>query len=551
MGKNPTIAARRIPYPTSVSRIPETFGMKNISRLASMLGSWTAETNLRYPYHGGFEFFDVRAWLVVHLTINPMRDLGCQQADCPEDQNRLCLHRPVEQQIELELCVNTNETEVEWSDLTAFFSFGFDLVAGPTNFVGQETSGGWIGPFHVVLAQEQQDDNDSLSTKKNATERFVTRYVSTPSTKFLTPNRNASIYTFQDFANYAGIAAVQTTIQNQLHLLHNNNDNMDPYTRFWNTCENGTVTPMLPMLSFDFGLSNGVVDTMNVNLQYHMLTMPIPGSDAYSVMPMVQQAFDSHDNTNSSSSSSPPSALQITGPYCFRNDVNGSWAWALNASLSTPVSTSNDADSNKNNRLDDAFTLVHGCVSGLDCLPPIAQIWNPSVQHVVVYHKSQYSTSDLNQMVLTLLCYILAVAVLLAITCNANLRRSHRRYLQRLRILHEDEVLAAASSRGAASSSSTRPSPTTTTAPPPSQRLVSRRASPQNPFGDMDNRAASLPETTSLQEPLLPQHPADKETTDPDDTSRNEDESPGTATATGNGAVTFDPLAGGSEHELV
>lgn len=432
--------------------------MKNLSHLAAALGTWTADTTLKSHYHGGLDYVSVRAYAVIHLMPDPMRGYGCQSS-CNAMENQVCLRRrrrrrrsnetgPLE-----DVCVKMEDAVVEWSDLTVFFYFGVAVTVGDKPDVPIDLStGGWIGPYNIIVAEAStQDDNTT-----NITDQYAFRYVMTPSVSYLQPpsdSNKATIIPNDSFSTYLGKESVQETIRRQ----SNRNMSLDPYAYASGTCENGNVTAMLPHLEFWFRGQGDNNATMETSLTYKILTVFDSYSKEYALMPLIRKAFNN----------SITRGLAVSGPYCHHGDGNGSWAFDLN------LTSFGGNDSDMSNP-----SFVRGCMEGLPCVPPASSWAEPSAFVDPVIHRHPVpSTTDLNKFLMILFSYFLTMALLISVTCNVQLRKKHRRTLDRLRIIHEDEVIAAAIGR----------------------RRRQEESEEANPFGDMDQQ----PERDHLREPLL------------------------------------------------
>ncbi len=82
--------------------------IKNTTRLASTLGTWTGQTHLKTDI-GKYELL---AYFVIHFMPDPMRGYGCSLEDCLEQQNKVCEvdgdHPPS--------CNDIAGNVVDWSD---------------------------------------------------------------------------------------------------------------------------------------------------------------------------------------------------------------------------------------------------------------------------------------------------------------------------------------------------------------------------------------------------------------------------------------------------
>jgi hypothetical protein len=95
--------------------------MKNVSRIASLMGTWTLQTQL----HANIGRYEMRSYFSMHLMPDPMRGYGCQMDDdnndddanhpvCPEIMNQACVSDPKANQE----CVSTETEVLNWSDGT-------------------------------------------------------------------------------------------------------------------------------------------------------------------------------------------------------------------------------------------------------------------------------------------------------------------------------------------------------------------------------------------------------------------------------------------------
>eukprot|EP00535_Pseudo-nitzschia_heimii_P002350 CAMPEP_0197191912 /NCGR_PEP_ID=MMETSP1423-20130617/24237_1 /TAXON_ID=476441 /ORGANISM="Pseudo-nitzschia heimii, Strain UNC1101" /LENGTH=113 /DNA_ID=CAMNT_0042644697 /DNA_START=117 /DNA_END=454 /DNA_ORIENTATION=+ len=96
-------------------------------------GTWTftTQTMTDAGYYKGI------AYVVMHLMPDPMQVQSCviegdpkeKTKGCVEADNRACSHTDAADN-EHEDCVDTETTDVEWSDVTAFFQFGYQFRTG-------------------------------------------------------------------------------------------------------------------------------------------------------------------------------------------------------------------------------------------------------------------------------------------------------------------------------------------------------------------------------------------------------------------------------------
>ena len=88
--------------------------MKNATRIASLLGTWTGQTHLKTDI-GSYE---LSASFVIHLMPDPTRGYECVLPDCNEIKNQVCLIEDSTDPKEFEehVCENIAGNIVNWSD---------------------------------------------------------------------------------------------------------------------------------------------------------------------------------------------------------------------------------------------------------------------------------------------------------------------------------------------------------------------------------------------------------------------------------------------------
>jgi hypothetical protein len=91
----------------------ESSTMKNATRIASLMGTWTGQTKMK----ASIGHYEVLAYFNMHLMPNTMRGYGCEIDGnvCKEIDNRLCVSSDKNEQE----CVNTESEVVNWSDGTS------------------------------------------------------------------------------------------------------------------------------------------------------------------------------------------------------------------------------------------------------------------------------------------------------------------------------------------------------------------------------------------------------------------------------------------------
>lgn len=390
--------------------------MKNNTRLSSLLGTWTGQTRMK-ALAGPYEM-DV--YFIVHLMPDPLRGYGCIQPNCTELMNHVC----VEQRDDFtQKCVSLQDGPIEWSDVSAFFYFGARVDAGiPFNVHVEHTTGGWIGPLNIILAQNTSTTRTSDDTI--IMDHYSVRYAETPTTSLLHNHPNCTLFGSEDFEKYFGKTAVQTTVREQVHAT--SHDGEDPYAPYLKTCENGNLKPILPLFDFVFINDTTKEEKLEIKLDYKILTFPKKGAPMYKLFPTLQERLNRRKGE-----------FHISGPYCYGNDSNRGWTFDFNY------------DSKHES---DYMTLVHGCVEGsyyyivyssasvvmlikahsllfwhiiigLPCVPSAGEISVSGAKTQVIHKPATKTATFGSEVFLTILAYALSMALLISITYNCKLSR--------------------------------------------------------------------------------------------------------------------------------
>lgn len=383
--------------------------VKNTTRLSSLMGTWSGQTYLKArvgPY-------SLKAYFIVHLMPDPMRTYSCQLENCSELDNNMCVERDDHLHVN-QTCISMQDEIVEWSDVSAFFYFGARVDAGvPFNVHKEQTTGGWIGPLNMILAQQS-------TPPEGTTDSYVVRYAETPSTRFLhMPAPNCTLFSAEDFERNLGRSAVRETVKQQVDW-NSSDRTSDPYQEYLKTCEHGDVQPILPLLQFDFVQDEKTgKENVDVTLLYKIMTFPHKDAIMYKVFPFLQRRFNARSKTNE---------LHISGPYCYGNDPKRGYTFDFHYH-SEPQQ---DASLLKGGTENDGMTVVHGCVEGLPCLPPPADLLSNYKQDTIrIVHVRAVTFSGLFD-VLVILVLVLALSI--TILCNCRQRERVRRFQQRLRV---------------------------------------------------------------------------------------------------------------------
>ncbi len=244
--------------------------------------------------------------------------------------------------------------------------FGARIDAGfPFNKHRAEDTGGWVGPFNIIMAKgdlPQNTDNESSDSDDSApkvVDRYVSRYVKSPLTQYLKMPKNCTLLGEEDFNKVAGPIGVDSTTKGQYDPDRDYyDDDYDPYKKYLGTCDNGDVQPYLPLFEFDFEQSsttdgNGtetLTEKIQVKVNYKFLTMPNKSDFMYNLWPMVQRKFNAANM-----------GFHVSGPYCYGDDPKRGYSFDMNFDTRDPKAM---------------LKLDHGCVEGLPCTPPAAELYN-------------------------------------------------------------------------------------------------------------------------------------------------------------------------------
>lgn len=223
------------------------------------------------------------------------------------------------------------------------FLFADVLVEGTNGLYKYESTGDWIGPYSVVLGQNKTAiTTNSPPAPGDIVDQYTTKYVETPSTpctsiwndtihfisvlfahphllslypialcikiKYCARHTDLNVgenFTFcgeDEFETILGKDAVKNTVARQSELSNSSftfNGDIDPYIDFYETCDNGQIKPMLPIMDFIFVVDKDGTEKIEVKLHHRLLVTPKPGTMAYKSMSLLTRF------------------LPISGPYCY------------------------------------------------------------------------------------------------------------------------------------------------------------------------------------------------------------------------------------------
>jgi len=361
---------------TSVTAPPEN--PKNITRLSSLLGTWTGQLRLKLDV--------IEGYFVMYLTGSPLVDNQCTLGpSCSELKNQICL-RPGQGHVtdSNNTCNDVQNIISDWSDLNAYMYFGGGYKIPPVQTeVQSKSTGDWVGPYSIIMARNESAIGESISSSLRVIDQYTMRYVKTPMTPFLRMSRACDLFSENDFPSFLGEKAVNSTIQIQA-------STADPFQPFYKTCSNGDVKPILPLVTFTFVENNKGQEMMRVEVNYEMPIAILPNSSLLKAIKLLQKTSD----------------VPLRGPYCYENDPQK--AYLLDLSYDSI-------------RGDKSITLDHACVDGLPCTPRFVELCasKPDIKMV----KGQQPGIWLSFPVLISMC---AVAMLLVIGFIVSCRRNRR-----------------------------------------------------------------------------------------------------------------------------
>jgi len=359
---------------------------KNSTRISSLLGTWTGQTHLKADI-GSYELM---AYFAIHFMPDPMRAFACSLPNCSEFENKACvLDKNGDPS-----CTELTDGILDWSDVTAFMYFGAKVDVGfPFNKHREQDTGGWVGPLNIILANE--GDSASLSLKgEHEVDSYISRYVETPSTEYLQMPKNCTLLHSHDFDKIAGASAVRSTVTGQ----YDPDGKNDPYSKYLDTCSNGDVQPLLPIFEFDFIEDNEGEDTVEVKVDYKLLTVPRKKDFVYKLYPMVQKKFNGAGV-----------GFHIDGPFCYGDDPHRGYTFDMGF------------DSRDLNGM---LQFQHACIEGLPCIPPAAEYANQDSSINIKPLPNNATTVGVGKyLVLGSIFIVLSFATLFLAFSNRSLRR--------------------------------------------------------------------------------------------------------------------------------
>mmetsp|Transcript_50802 Transcript_50802/g.75287 ORF Transcript_50802/g.75287 Transcript_50802/m.75287 type:complete len:434 (-) Transcript_50802:422-1723(-) len=384
---------------------------KNDTRIASLMGSWTIDSTIKVS----FGLYDLNVNIELFFMGDPLRENACElpsEDKCFEVDNKICLKESGRSTGRK--CADMATAVSDWSDVNAFINIGYSMKTGPplSLHLAADT-GGWIGPFSTIFAQHKNFTNYQGSNLTNLKEpkpdaskvadHYSVRYVRSPIVPYLRWNPGSEMFNYVDFQNYFGESAVKNTVevQHKMGLDDNGHTEFDPYAQYLNTCGNGNIKNILPLVEFEFLKGDPKIDNgreqLNIKLDYQLLTVPPIGSLEYKLMARLMKR-----------------GIPVTGPYCYEGELRGFLFDVTYAS-----------------EMEHKYVhLMHGCVDDLPCLPSAAKLLS-AASEAHVHEPPVPTTFNVGNVMLTsILLAVVIILLIVSLVWNVRLWRSRKR-LQR------------------------------------------------------------------------------------------------------------------------
>lgn len=296
--------------------------MKNLTLLRdTLLGTWTVWVDLRASGVGDYQ---VRAYTVVHFQVDPMQHYACQREDCQAVDGKVCQTIAQPDNIEHpwhEKCTDMRTETSAWSDMVMYLQTGFEFHAGAPFWMSQNATTGvshWMGPYNIIWAEESnKNDSTTTTAATNDTTTYVSRYVQTYMTPFLSQRpSDETLLAGDEFQAALGPPAVHTTLERQVGWNWDWTSNRDdPYAEYKNNCQAGNLSVALPQYRLSFNNEPGENDNLlsedSVNIQVDHAFLLAPGSKnrAYGLMPWMARLINRQHY-----------GFSLEGPYCWGSD---------------------------------------------------------------------------------------------------------------------------------------------------------------------------------------------------------------------------------------
>lgn len=316
--------------------------------------------------------------------------------------------------------------------VTAFFQFGFQLRTGIAfkTYTNMNTSD-WLGPYNLVMAPMGENDEEDVdadfsttmaSTVHKHLQKYVSRYVTTPSSSQIQYPPDATILSPETFDRMAGMTAINETI----HMQQSLHPRQDPYAAYHETCVKGDIPAgILPQIQLGMMTTTTITDDDNsdgttpstiitdtqktelsmLRVDFSMLSLPDPKSKLYNLWPSLKKHLGSE--------------FPLQGPYCYGNDPKR--AYAIQLAYDSALDKTNNQ----------TWHVVKGCLPDLPC-------WSDEGP-VIPYDNGASGTYVLDPAGATaLVCYLLGLLLMVSLVFNCQLSNHLKRLQDQGRQNEED-----------------------------------------------------------------------------------------------------------------
>lgn len=376
---------------------------KNNTRILDLVGPWTMQTNV-VTRVGHYKF---EGHLVMYLVCDAeLKGNACEIPDCNEINNQVCIK---DEESETG-CYDMEENLVDWSDVVAFFYLGVEADAGmPFNLHDTESSGGWLGPYNLILAQNTSKIGEEVEDGSGGiiVDSYSIKYIYSPNTPYLRIPTDSSLISYEDFYTSVGEGAVNNTVVQQRDLDVSNSE-YDPYEEYYKSCDYGDVEPILPLAIFNFiqdPSTNYTTESVQVQMLYKLLIHP-SNPTWYDIIPVFQKH-----------------GAPISGPYCYGDDPEG----AYTIDLYYDSLLTYDDDNLKIN-------FYHACIEDLPCIPPPLENCNCTSGQEIHTEPSSETTIEVGDALILGICaFCLTICLLISMFWN------YRQYQKYEKLIELDE----------------------------------------------------------------------------------------------------------------
>ncbi|KAL3925720.1 MAG: hypothetical protein SGARI_005796 [Bacillariaceae sp.] len=298
------------------------------------------------------------------------------------------------------------------------------------------------GEEEATISLHVDDGKEKVQKKL---QKFVSRYVTTPTSSQLQMPPDATILPPEIFDRMLGLTAINQTIQEQQSL----QKGQDPYAAYRDTCVKGDIPagilpqiqlgmltttteendPSAPVVMGDgfepddlFSASIATTSTKTeismLRVDFSMLSLPDPKSQLYKLWPSLKKHLGSQ--------------FPLEGPYCYGNDPRRGYA----------VQLAYDSAFDKANN--QSWQVIKGCLPDLPC-------WSDVGPPIIPYDNGNSGKYVLDPMgVAAFVCYFLGFVLMISLVFNCQLSNQLKRMQEdQQRRVDESRLAPQAPSRNA------------------------------------------------------------------------------------------------------